>query len=353
MADSKAKTFGRDLMRAFQSGVSYMIPVVVAGGILTSVAVIGGGSGVWEETDTFWGVLRMIGQTGLNFIVPMISAYVAYAIADRPGLAPGFITGLIAYNMGTGFIGGMITGVLCGYVVNWLKKLPVPDRVRTLKSIMIIPILTTFVIGMLLWYVLGTPIHFLTDSLTNWLNSLSGASATVMGSIIGAMMAFDMGGPINKIAYAFGTAAYTEGSYAASTAMLLAIGVPNTIMFLATLLDRKHVLFDDAERDNGASAIIMGLVRITERTIPFALADPLRVIPSIIVGTSITCAINAAFGVTNSTMMSTYMGIPFTTNPVLYILSIVVGSLIGALMVVGLKYAKYRKDQKNATAENA
>ena len=345
-----ANTLGKDLMRHFQTGVSYMIPVVVAGGILTSVAVIGGGTGVWEETDTFWGVLRMIGQTGLNFIVPMISAYVAYSIADRPGLAPAFITGMIALNMGTGFLGGMITGVFTGYLVNALKKIPVPDRVRSLKSIMIIPICATFIVGVVLWYVLGTPIQMLTNALSDWLKNMSGANAAVMGAIIGAMMAFDMGGPVNKIANAFGTAAYAEGAYVASTAMLLAIAIPPTIMFLATLLDRKKVLYTDAERENGVTAIIMGIVGITEGTIPFALADPIRVIPSIMVGTAVSCAMNSAFGVTNSTMMATYFGIPFTTNIPLYLLSIAVGSLVGAFMVNALKTMKHKKQQA-ATAD--
>lgn len=340
-----AKEFGKEIMRHFQSGVSYMIPVVVAGGMLTSIAVIGGGQNVWNETDTFWGVLRMIGQTGLNFIVPMISAYVAYSIADRPGLAPAFITGMIAYNMGTGFLGGMVTGVCTGYLVNLLKKIPVPDRVRSLKSIMIIPILATLIVGLVLWYVIGTPITMATNALSDWLKSMSGANAAIMGAIIGAMMAFDMGGPVNKIANAFGTAAYTEGAYVASTAMLLAIAIPPTIMFLATLLDRKKILYTDTERENGISAIIMGIVGITEGTIPFAIADPLRVIPSIMVGTATTCAINGAIGVTNSTMMATYFGIPFTTNIPLYLLSIAIGSLVGAVMVNALKMMKYKKTQ--------
>ena len=190
----------------------------------------------------------------------------------------------------------------------------------------------------------------LTNALSDWLKNMSGANAAVMGAIIGAMMAFDMGGPVNKIANAFGTAAYAEGAYVASTAMLLAIAIPPTIMFLATLLDRKKVLYTDAERENGVTAIIMGIVGITEGTIPFALADPIRVIPSIMVGTAVSCAMNSAFGVTNSTMMATYFGIPFTTNIPLYLLSIAVGSLVGAFMVNALKTMKHKKQQA-ATAD--
>ncbi|HGF7732486.1 TPA: PTS fructose transporter subunit IIC [Enterococcus faecium] len=343
------KKQGREILNHFQSGVSYMIPLVVAAGLLTSIAVIFGGTGVWDQTDTFWGVLRMIGQTGLQFIVPMISAYIAYSIADRPGLAPAFITGMMCQNLGMGFIGGMVAGLACGYLANALKKVKVPMQVISLKSIMLIPFVTTLVVGIILWYVLATPIQAMTTGLTNWLEGMSGANAALMSAILGGMMAFDMGGPINKIAYAFGVASFSSGSFGPSTAMLLGIAIPPFGMFLATILNKK--LYDESERDNAKTAMIMGLVGITEGTIPFAVKDPLRVIPSIVVGTAVACGLNGFFGVTQETMLSTFMAIPFVTNMPLYLVSIVIGGVVTALMVNALKSIKYKKEQQVNSVE--
>jgi len=340
MSDNK-RNIGKEIVKHFQGGVSYIIPLVTAAGLLTSLAVIFGGSEVWDHTDTIWGVLRLIGQSGLNFIVPMISGYIAYSVADRPGLAPGFITGVVANEMGTGFLGGMITGLAVGYLVEQLKKIKVPDSINSLKSIIIIPFLGTGIVGLAMWYVVGPPIAGLTQALTNWLNSMSGANAVLLSALLGGMMAIDMGGPINKIAYAFGTAAFTSGSYIASTAMLLGIGLPNFGMWLATVL--KKDLYTPAEIENGRTALIMGLVGITEGTIPFAVADPIRVIPSIVVGTTVGAGLNGFFGSTHSTMLSTFMAIPFVDNIIGYIISILVGGLVTALMVNFLKSRKSKK----------
>lgn len=329
------RKIGKEIVKHFQSGVSYIIPLVTASGLLTSIAVIFGGTDVWDHTDTFWGVLRMIGQSGLGFIVPMISAYIAYSVADRPGLAPGFITGLVASSMGTGFLGGMITGLATGYFVQWLKKIPVHQSIQSLKSIIIIPFIATAVVGVAMWYVVGPPITALTVALTTWLNGMTGANAVLLSALLGAMMAVDMGGPINKIAYAFGTAAFTSGSYIASTAMLIGIGLPNFGMWLATMLNKD--LYSDAERDNGKTALVMGLVGITEGTIPFAVADPARVIPSIVVGTAVGAGLNGFFGSTHPTMLSTFMAIPFTSNIIGYVISVLVGGVVIAVMVNFLK----------------
>lgn len=339
----KSKKIGRELLNHFQSGVSYMIPLVTAAGLLTSIAIIFGGTDVWNHTDNIWGVIRMIGQTGLNFIVPMVAAYIAYSIADRPGLAPAFICGIIANDLGTGFLGGMLVGIITGYFVHWLKKINVPAKIMSLKSILIIPFISTLIIGLLLYYVIGTPITAATEGLTNWLNGMSGANAAFLAGILGAMMAVDMGGPVNKIAYAFGVASFSAGSYGPSTAMLLAIAIPPFGMFLATLLNKK--LYSDAEIENGRTAIIMGAVGITEGTIPFAVSDPVRVIPSIIVGTAAASAINGAFGVTHPTMLATFMAIPFTSNPLIYCIAILIGGLTTALMVNFLKSLKLRKSE--------
>lgn len=339
---SNNKNIGKDIVKHFQSGVSYIIPLVVASGLLTSLAVAFGGLEVWETTDTFLGVVRMIGHTGLQFIVPMISAYIAFSIGNRVALAPGFITGLIANEMGTGFLGGMISGLAVGYLVAFLlKTIKVPDSILTLKALMIVPTLSTLGVGLLLWYVIGTPIQAMTASLTAWLNGMSGTNAVVLAMIIGAMMAFDMGGPINKIAYAFGTAAFTDGNFVISTAMVMAIGMPPFVMFLATLLNKK--LYGEEELESSKTAIIMGLVGITEGTIPFAVKDPLAVIPGIMIGTAITTGLNAFFGVTHTTTLATFMAIPFASNIFLYLIAVIVGGIVGALVVNGIKTLRSNK----------
>jgi PTS system fructose-specific IIC component len=328
----------------FQTGVSYMIPLVTAAGLLTSIAVIVGGENVWNETSDIWGNMRLLGQTGLGFIPVIIAAYVAYSIADRPGLAPAFIVGTVANTMGTGFLGGMLVGVLVGYFARWLKKMSMPTRLVTVKSLLIIPFLTTLVVGFVMIYVFGSPIAAATQSLTNWLTGMSDANAVILAVILGAMMAFDMGGPVNKVAYAFGMAAFTSGGYQASTAMLMAIGIPPLGMFVATLLGGKK-LYSLSEIENGRTAAIMGCVGITEGTIPFAVADPLRVIPSIMVGTMCGCALNAAFGTVHETALATVMAIPFSSNPLLYTLSILVGIFVTALMVNFLKTVTKHKPE--------
>lgn len=332
----KWKKFGKEIANHFQTGVSYMIPLVTAAGLLTSIAVIFGGQGVWDQTSNIWGNLRLLGQTGLGFIPVIIAAYISFSIADRPGLAPAFIVGLVASSMGTGFLGGMLVGLLVGYLVQWLKKIPMPAKLTSVKSLIIIPFIATLVVGLFLIYIVGEPIKSMTVALTAWLKDMSGANAVLLAGLLGAMMAVDMGGPINKIAYAFGMAAFTSGGYQASTAMLMAIGIPPLGMFVATLLGGKK-LYTDAEIESGRSALIMGIVGITEGTIPFAVADPVRVIPSIIVGTSVGCATNAFFGTYQKTALSTVMAIPFSSNALLYTLAILIGVVVTALLTNLLK----------------
>lgn len=338
----KKKNFGKDLVRHFQAGVSYIIPLVTAAGMLTSIAVIFGGSDVWDQTENIWGVLRLIGHSGLKFIVPMISGFIAFSVADRPGLAPGFITGLVAAEMGTGFLGGMITGLSVGYLVEYLKSIKVPVSIISLKTIILIPLIATSVVGLAMWYIIGPPITAMTEGITNWLNGMQGANAVLLSALLGGMMAVDMGGPINKIAYAFGVASFSSGSYVASTAMLIGIGLPNFGMWLATLLNKK--LYSENELENAKTALIMGIVGITEGTIPFAVADPLRVIPSIVTGTAVGAGLNALIGGTHTTMLSTFMAIPLVSNIIGYSISILIGGLVTALMVNTLKSMNKKKN---------
>jgi len=183
------KKFGKQLANHFQTGVSYMIPLVTAAGLLTSIAVIFGGQNVWNQTSNIWGNLRLLGQTGLGFIPVIIAAYISFSIADRPGLAPAFIVGLVASQMGTGFLGGMLAGLLVGYIVQWLKKIPMPANLMSVKSLIIIPFLATLIVGLIFVYIVGSPIKAMTVGLTAWLKGMSGTNAVVLAALLGGMMA--------------------------------------------------------------------------------------------------------------------------------------------------------------------
>lgn len=332
----------KKISRHLMTGVSYMIPITVVGGLLTSIAVMIGGTDVWNQSGTFAADILQYGLAGLKFIVPMISAYIAFSVADRLALAPGFICGIVANNMGTGFIGGMLVGLMVGYIVQYLKKIKVPVMLNGLKTIIIIPIFSTAIVGFILTYVIGTPVVYFTEVVTNWLNNMSGVNSIILACIIGLMMSFDMGGPMNKIAYSFGMAGFTSGAYLASTFMLFAISIPPLGLALATLLRPK--LFTEAERESGKSAILMGIIGITEGAIPFAVADPLRVIPSIMIGTAVGTMTLAVLGCTNTTALSTIMAIPLVDKPVNYIIAIVVGVVVTAILVSGLKSLKGNKE---------
>lgn len=323
------------LKRHLMTGVSYMIPVVVAGGLLVSIAVIIGGTGVWDQTGTFAASIKDIGLIGLQLIVPVIACFIAYSIADRAAIAPALICGMLAFKIGTGFLGGLIVGLLVGYFVEWLKKIKVKPSLMPLVSILIIPVLSSLVIGLLLIYVIGTPISSMMNGITAWLNSMQGTNIVILSVILGLMMAFDMGGPINKTAYTFALASYSVKAYAVSSAVFIAISIAPLGLALATILGPKK--YTDAEKEAGRSAILMGIIGITEGAIPFAVADPLRVIPSIMAGTGVACGLSAAFGVVNTTVMSSVMAIPFVNKPILHIISVVAGCFVTALLLNFLK----------------
>lgn len=333
----------KKISKHLMTGVSYMIPITIIGGLLASVAVMIGGPSVWDQQGTFASNILAYGLAGLKFIVPMISAYIAFSIADRAALAPAFVCGIVAGNMGTGFLGGMLVGLMVGYTVNLLKKIKFPIVLTGFKTIMFIPLVTTFIVGMILTYIIGGPIVTITNVISSWLNGMSGANAILLAGILGLMMSFDMGGPLNKIAYTFGIAAFTSQSYTASSAMLFAISIPPLGLALATLL--KPRLFNEAEIESGRSAILMGIIGITEGAIPFAVGDPLRVIPSIMIGTALGSMTSIALGVENTTVFSTIMAIPFVNKPFSQIIAIIVGVSVTAGLVIMLKSFKFKKGE--------
>ncbi len=330
------------------TGVSYMLPMVVAGGLIIALSFA---FGSFEMVD---GVQKLVGEShlaqigGLAFslMVPLLAGYIAYSIADRPGLAPGLVGGLLAVSTGAGFLGGIVIGYFAGYLAMLIAKyLPLPKTLEALKPILIVPLLATLVTGLVMQFIVGTPIAWLMNALTEWLRSMGTANAVLLGALLGGMMCTDMGGPINKVAYAFGTGLISAQVYAPMAAVMAGGMVPPLAMGIATLIARKK--FAKAEQESGKASLVLGLCFISEGAIPFAARDPLRVIPCCIIGGAITGGLSLAFG---SELMTPHGGlfalaIPGVVKPVGgYILSIVVGSVIA-----GAAYALIKKPESAAS----
>ena len=332
------------------TGVSYMLPMVVAGGLIIALSFA---FGSFEMVD---GVQKLVGEShlaeigGLAFslMVPLLAGYIAYSIADRPGLAPGLVGGLLAVSTGAGFLGGIVIGYFAGYLAMLIAKyLPLPKTLEALKPILIVPLLATLATGLVMQFIVGTPIAWLMGALTEWLKSMGTANAVLLGAVLGGMMCTDMGGPINKVAYAFGTGLISAQVYAPMAAVMAGGMVPPLAMGIATLIARKK--FAKAEQESGKASLVLGLCFISEGAIPFAARDPLRVIPCCIIGGAITGGLALAFG---SELMTPHGGlfalaIPGVVKPVGgYLLSILIGSL-----VAGVGYAVLK--QPESTAEMA
>jgi len=286
-------------------------------------------------------VLFKIGALSMGFLVPALAGYIAYAIADRPGIAPGFVAGAVSGFMGAGFLGGIVGGLLAGYMAHLIGTWQVPRWLRGLMPVVIIPLLASIFASGLMFLVLGGPIAGLTLALNDWLSGMTGASAVVLGIILGLMMCFDLGGPVNKVAYAFAVAGLSAGSAGNQApwqimATVMAAGmVPPLAMALATVLDKK--LFSLAERENGKAAWLLGASFISEGAIPFAAADPLRVIPASMLGGALTGALTMAFGVTSQAPHGGIFVFFAIGNVLMFVLSIIAGTIVTALAVVALK----------------
>ncbi|MBW4838710.1 MAG: PTS fructose transporter subunit IIABC [Paenibacillaceae bacterium] len=347
-----AKQTGAKQQNAFyrhlMSGVSYMIPFIVVGGLLIAIALSIGGvptpGGLQIPEDSFWKTIEKLGAASFTFMVPVLAGFIAFSIADRPGLAPGIIGGYIAANgsfygseAGAGFIGGIIAGFLAGYVALWIKKWKVPKAINPIMPIIIIPVLSSLIVGLAFIYLLGGPIAQVFESLTSWLASMQGASSILLALILGAMISFDMGGPVNKVAFMFGSAMIAEGNYQIMGPIAVAICIPPIGLGLATFLFKRK--FHDAERESGKAAFTMGLFGITEGAIPFASQDPLRVIPSIMVG-SMAGSVIAMLGgvgdrVAHGGPIVAVLGA--VDNILMFFVAVIVGSIVTALMIKLLK----------------
>ena len=332
------------------TGVSYMLPMVVAGGLIIALSFAFGSFEMVDGVQKLEGEfhLAQIGGLAFSLMVPLLAGYIAYSIADRPGLAPGLVGGLLAVSTGAGFLGGIIIGYFAGYLAMLITKyLPLPKTLEALKPILIVPLLATLATGLVMQFIVGTPIAWLMGALTVWLKSMGTANAVLLGAVLGGMMCTDMGGPINKVAYAFGTGLISAQVYAPMAAVMAGGMVPPLAMGIATLIARKK--FAKAEQESGKASLVLGLCFISEGAIPFAARDPFRVIPCCIIGGAITGGLALAFG---SELMTPHGGlfalaIPGVVKPVGgYLLSILIGSL-----VAGVGYAVLK--QPESTAEMA
>ncbi|OFO49250.1 PTS mannose transporter subunit IIABC [Staphylococcus sp. HMSC072B07] len=288
------------------NGVSFMVPFIVVGGLLIAIALTLGGEpsakGLVIPDDSFWKSIEKIGALSFSFMVPILAGYIAYSIADKPGLVPGMIGGAIAADgsfygseAGAGFLGGIVAGFIAGYVAKWIKNVKVPKAMAPIMTIIIIPILASLVVGLIFVFVIGAPISGVFTALTGWLKGMQGANIVVLALIIGAMIAFDMGGPVNKVAFLFGSALIAEGNYAVMGMVAVAVCTPPIGLGLATFIQKRK--FNNSEQEMGKASFTMGLFGITEGAIPFAAQDPLRIIPANMIGAMVAAAIAALGGV--------------------------------------------------------
>ncbi|MEY4480541.1 MAG: hypothetical protein RLZZ267_1219 [Bacillota bacterium] len=325
------------------NGVSAMIPLVVAGGILIAISFIFGIK-AFDPADPNYNsfakaMMDIGGGSAFALMVPILAGFIATSIADKPGLAPGLIGGMLASKIGAGFLGGIIAGFLAGYVAKFLKeKISLPRNLEALKPILIIPVIASFVVGLLMIYVIGEPVKSILDGLTGWLKDMQGSNRVLLGLLLGGMMAFDMGGPVNKVAYTFAVGLLGSDVFLPMAAVMAAGMTPPLGLWLATIIAPKK--FTSEERDAGKSALVLGISFITEGAIPFAAADPFRVIPAIVAGSAVTGALSMAF---NAGLRAPHGGVFVLAIPnaveqlALYTLAIAIGTVVTGLLISALK----------------
>lgn len=327
----KAAPTNKGVLKHLFTGISYMIPFVAAGGLLIALSFLWG---LEPAPGSFGEKLGQLGGVALGLMLPVMAGYIAYSIADRPGIAPGMIMGYIAMDIvEAGFLGAIVGGLLAGYIVFYLKKIKLPTALEGLKPVLIIPLITTFVGGLLMIYVIGTPISSLMNILTNWLQNINTLNAVILGLVMGLMTAFDMGGPFDKVAYTFSVGLLDAGIFAPMAANMAAGMTPALGLALATVLFKDKFTKDEVEA--GKTAWFLGACFITEGAIPFAAADPFRILPATMIGAGVTGALSMLFG---CTLRAPHGGIfamliPGTVgNILLYIVSILVGMVVTAFL---------------------
>ncbi|GAA4152115.1 MULTISPECIES: fructose-specific PTS transporter subunit EIIC [Streptomyces] len=343
--------YGTRLRRWLMSGVSYMVPFVAAGGLLIALGFAIGGYEineapsvmdhfVWTQAASWGALLFQIGGVAFGFLVPVLAGYIAYGMADRPGLVPGFVGGAISLTINAGFLGGLAAGLIAGGVVLAIQKVNIPAALRGIMPVVVIPLISSAVVGFLMFVVIGKPIAEAQKGMTDWLSGLTGANAVLLGALLGLMMCFDLGGPVNKVAYTFATAGIavanpSDSAMKVMAAVMAAGMVPPLAMALATTVRGR--LFNRAERENGKAAWVLGASFISEGAIPFAAADPLRVIPASMAGGAVTGALSMAFGATLRAPHGGIFVVPLIGNPLLYLVAIAAGVGVTTALVIVLK----------------
>lgn len=373
---------GARIRQYLMTGVSHMIPFVAAGGILIAMGflmatvawpsdgaievtqVVDGNDATalltWLSEGFGWGSLQSwavllfwIGKWSFAFLVPALSAYIAYGIADRPGIAPGFVGGFIAGLVGAGFLGGIITGFLAGYLARWIAGWNVPKGVRGIMPVVVVPLLTVMVVGVVTALIVGPPMKWINDGLTNSLNSMQGGSLVLLGVILGLMQCFDLGGPVNKVAYVFATTGLANAVLVSDTpakvmaAVMVAGMVPPLAIALATVVRPK--LWSEAEREAGKSCWLLGASFISEGAIPFAAADPLRMIPAFMAGGAVAGGLSMAFGAGQLAPHGGIWVLPLIGQPLFFLLALIGGMATSAALVVLGR--QFRKEPASASAE--
>lgn len=338
------RAFLRTVKQYLLSGVSFVIPFVACGGILIAIAIAGapmGPAGPDFSTSPALKMLLDIGSAAFALVVPVLAGYIAYGMVDRPGLVPGFVGGYIAHSLGSGFIGGLVAGLLAGGTVMLIKQVPVHRLVRPIMPILIIPIVSSLVVGGLFYGVIGVPIQQLMATLGEGLKALGGGNQALLAAVLGAMIAFDMGGPVNKAAFFFGAAMIKEGNVAVMGAVAAAICIPPLGLGLATLV--RPSAWSDQERESGIAALTMGTIGITEGAIPFAAADPLRVIPSIMAGSAVAAVVAMALGAGNHAPHGGLIVLPVIDHKVGYLIAIAAGMATTAGSITTLRALTQRR----------
>ncbi|MFE4083295.1 fructose-specific PTS transporter subunit EIIC [Streptomyces sp. YIM B13502] len=350
-AGADGEGYGTLLRRWLMSGVSYMVPFVAAGGLLIALGFAIGGYEineapsvmdhfVWTQADSWGALLFQIGGVAFGFLVPVLAGYIAYGMADRPGLVPGFVGGAISLTINAGFLGGLAAGLIAGGVVLAIQKVNIPAALRGIMPVVVIPLISSAVVGFLMFVVIGKPIAEAQKGMTDWLAGLTGANAVLLGALLGLMMCFDLGGPVNKVAYTFATAGIAvadpgDSAMKVMAAVMAAGMVPPLAMALATTVRGR--LFNRAERENGKAAWVLGASFISEGAIPFAAADPLRVIPASMAGGAVTGALSMASGATLRAPHGGIFVVPLIGNPLLYLVAIAAGVGVTTALVIVLK----------------
>nr|WP_281512291.1 fructose-specific PTS transporter subunit EIIC [Mammaliicoccus vitulinus] len=330
------------------NGVSFMVPFIVVGGLLMAIALTLGGNttpeGLKIPEDSFWKSIENIGSLAFSFMVPILAGYIAVSIADKPGLVPGMIGGAIAADgsfygseAGAGFLGGIVAGFLAGYIAKWIKNIKIPKAMAPIMPIIIIPIISSILVGLIFIFVIGAPIASIFEGLTTWLKGMQGANSIILALIIGAMIAFDMGGPVNKVAFLFGSALIAEGNYAVMGMVAVAVCTPPIGLGLATFINKRK--FNKGEIEMGKASFTMGLFGITEGAIPFAAQDPLRIIPSNMIGAMVAAVIASIGGVGDRVahggpIVAVLGGID---QVIWFFIAVIVGSIVTMLVALLLK----------------